>query len=745
MSSRFLLRIFNDSINQTHTIRYVLQDTNGCFSDSVVTVFTHPLDTTLNSANNGYVCLNSCDTLFGNLDTLYQSYEWEYSVDSINWMVAINNPGNSKIFIVCDTGYYRFKVYNNYGCMRYSKVIRLKTPPVFSMSSISGDSSIVQGQTQLLQYMGTGFPNYQQYTWYRDGIPVLGPGPNLKTYGAAKPGTYWLVATGACGTERTNEIRIRHRAVDPQWDMTYISGYNVLTSATMSSTNGYRVGGDIIVNMGATLTISSHIQFDSCTRIIVNNGGTLQLSNAVFSGNQYWRGIQCHSSGTIIASNSDIWDAVIAIEGTGFAKIDIQNCNFGLNMVHIATHGTNSNISYINVIDNKFGHLYTGPDDEMGCYMAHNGIYVIPIKHRYISLNGGTTPVSISQNKLYLNKLFPSNYFTGIYCDSTLIPNIIGNQLLGWFDTGFYLFHNNQGNYSSNTINNQGRWIFGYPGTNYIYGTALFTKQEKQATIGNNRIERYRYGIEYYRLPVGTSEPLTRIKENRILDGTHGLVASYIANPLLTTSSINRIYSAEIPVQITCNLFDNDSLNILGLGNVRDTVFGFNLGGGNYKSAGNKFSGTNYWGCFWEEWKIPTPEYRFKQFSGYPEDPQVGLTPAVNFDGTTGTYSINGYSATVDINLCVTIINRGTYTTSKPEKLEWELTLYPNPFSSEIQIKSNMSIKSYSVYDSRGMEIISGTNADIFNTNMWPAGIYLIRIQNSENMHKIIKLMKVDN
>jgi hypothetical protein len=737
--------IFNDSINQTHTIRYVLQDTNGCFSDSVVTVFTHPLDTTLNSANNGYVCLNSCDTLFGNLDTLYQSYEWEYSVDSINWMVAINNPGNSKIFIVCDTGYYRFKVYNNYGCMRYSKVIRLKTPPVFSMSSISGDSSIVQGQTQLLQYMGTGFPNYQQYTWYRDGIPVLGPGPNLKTYGAAKPGTYWLVATGACGTERTNEIRIRHRAVDPQWDMTYISGYNVLTSATMSSTNGYRVGGDIIVNMGATLTISSHIQFDSCTRIIVNNGGTLQLSNAVFSGNQYWRGIQCHSSGTIIASNSDIWDAVIAIEGTGFAKIDIQNCNFGLNMVHIATHGTNSNISYINVIDNKFGHLYTGPDDEMGCYMAHNGIYVIPIKHRYISLNGGTTPVSISQNKLYLNKLFPSNYFTGIYCDSTLIPNMIGNQLLGWFDTGFYLFHNNQGNYSSNTINNQGRWIFGYPGTNYIYGTALFTKQEKQATISNNRIERYRYGIEYYRLPVGTSEPLTRIKENRILDGTHGLVASYIANPLLTTSSINRIYNAEIPVQITCNLFDNDSLNILGLGNVRDTVFGFNLGGGNYKSAGNKFSGTNYWGCFWEEWKIPTPEYRFKQFSGYPEDPQVGLTPAVNFDGTTGTYSINGYSATVDINLCVTIINRGTYTTSKPEKLEWELTLYPNPFSSEIQIKSNMSIKSYSVYDSRGMEIISGTNADIFNTNMWPAGIYLIRIQNSENMHKIIKLMKVDN
>jgi PKD repeat protein len=746
MNSDSLSWIFNDTVNQAHTVRYVLEDSNGCFSDSMITIFTHPLDTILLSKNNGYVCANSCDTLYGRLDTIYQSYEWEYSTDSLSWTSPMSNPGNAKEIVVCDTGYYRFKVYNGYGCTSYSRVIHVKFPPAFTMSSLSGDSTIVQGQTQLLQYMGSGFPNYQQYTWYRDGIPVLGPGPNLKTYGASKPGTYWLVATGQCGTERTNEIRVRHRAIDPQWDMTYISGFNFITSTTLSSVNGYRIGGDLIINMGVTLTISSHVQFDSCTRIIVNNGGTLQLSNAVFSGNKFWRGIQCHSSGTINAVNSDIWDAVIAIEGTGFAKITIQNCNFGLNMVHVATRGTNSNISNITVLTSRFGHLYTGPDSLMGCYMAHDGIYVLPIKYRYISLNSGTTPVSVSQNKLYLNKLFPGHYFTGIYCDSTLAPGIIGNEVLGWFDTAMHLFSNNQGNYTNNTINNQGRWLFGYPANNYIYGTAMYTAQEKQANISSNRIERYRYGIEYYRLPVGSSEPLTRIKENRILDGIHGLLASYKANPLLTGSSVNRIYSSEIPVQISCNLFDNDSLNILGLGNVRDTVFGFRLGGGNFKSAGNKFSSTSYYGCFWEELNPKlTPVYKFNSSSGYPEDPEAGTQPSAILDGTPGNMTITGFSIGVFNNNCVSIINRGTQPEIEEEYSNWKLNIYPNPFGDAFTLQSNLDIRSYTIYNLKGEKICEGNIAGLVNVSNWVEGLYFIRVINNSYEAKTIRLMKVDH
>jgi hypothetical protein len=297
--------------------------------------------------------------------------------------------------------------------------------------------------------------------------------------------------------------------------------------------------------------------------------------------------------------------------------------------------------------------------------------------------------------------------------------------------------------YSSNTINNQGRWIFGYPGTNYIYGTALFTKQEKQATISNNRIERYRYGIEYYRLPVGTSEPLTRIKENRILDGTHGLVASYIANPLLTTSSINRIYNAEIPVQITCNLFDNDSLNILGLGNVRDTVCGFSLGGGNYKSAGNKFSSTSYYGCFWEEWNLPPRNHYFDPSSGYPENSQIGLQPTVNFDGIPGSFSIAAITA--NPNACVSIINRSSQYKAESLEIEWEVKIFPNPFKNEITLQSNKEIEEYTVYKINGEIVVSGIVATNINSENWTAGIYIIRVHTSKEPPKTFKLIKVEN
>jgi len=299
--------------------------------------------------------------------------------------------------------------------------------------------------------------------------------------------------------------------------------------------------------------------------------------------------------------------------------------------------------------------------------------------------------------------------------------------------------------YSSNTINNQGRWIFGYPGTNYIYGTALFTKQEKQATIGNNRIDRYRYGIEYYRLPVGTSEPLTRIKENRILDGTHGLVASYIANPLLTTSSINRIYSAEIPVQITCNLFDNDSLNILGLGNVRDTVCGFKLSPLTFKSAGNKFSSTNYWGCFWEEInpKPLPPVYKFDNSSGYPEDPQVGTIPSVNFDGVTGSFSIQGAPSAP--NPCVSVINRSSQPKIEEGTSEWKLNIYPNPFGDAFTLHSNLDIRSYTIYTLKGDKIAEGKIAGLVKVSNWPEGLYIIRVLNTSNETKTMKIMKTDH
>jgi hypothetical protein len=299
--------------------------------------------------------------------------------------------------------------------------------------------------------------------------------------------------------------------------------------------------------------------------------------------------------------------------------------------------------------------------------------------------------------------------------------------------------------YSSNTINNQGRWIFGYPGTNYIYGTALFTKQEKQATIGNNRIERYRYGIEYYRLPVGTSEPLTRIKENRILDGTHGLVASYIANPLLTTSSINRIYSAEIPVQITCNLFDNDSLNILGLGNVRDTVFGFSLGGVNYKSAGNKFSSTNYWGCSWEEInaKIFPPVYKFNIGSGYPEAPRSGTQPSLNYDGIPGSFSIDGVNSF--INNCVSVVNRGRILIADTVNTSWQIVFYPNPFNSEINCLSNYEIDELLIYNSKGELIKSEFELVVIKTIEWPSGVYIVRVKSKNQEFRTYKLIKIDN
>ena len=75
----------------------------------------------------------------------------------------------------------------------------------------------------------------------------------------------------------------------------------------------------------------------------------------------------------------------------------------------------------------------------------------------------------------------------------------------------------------------------------------------------------------------------------------------------------------------------------------------------------------------------------------------------------------------------------------------FEIQLYPNPVTNQLNIKSNKRLIGalYSVYDKTGKSILTGkinTENSIIDVSNLPSGIYLLNIEGNTKQHfKIIK------
>ncbi|MBS2100885.1 T9SS-dependent choice-of-anchor J family protein [Carboxylicivirga linearis] len=100
----------------------------------------------------------------------------------------------------------------------------------------------------------------------------------------------------------------------------------------------------------------------------------------------------------------------------------------------------------------------------------------------------------------------------------------------------------------------------------------------------------------------------------------------------------------------------------------------------------------------------------------------------VDYETVVGQFEVNGSNENVDIQLVSTDIS------SNPEK---GMLVYPNPFDSQITISTSSGVKSISMYDVSGNEVVKQSNL-IINTSKLEKGVYIVVIE-CTNGEKIIK------
>jgi hypothetical protein len=118
-------------------------------------------------------------------------------------------------------------------------------------------------------------------------------------------------------------------------------------------------------------------------------------------------------------------------------------------------------------------------------------------------------------------------------------------------------------------------------------------------------------------------------------------------------------------------------------------------------------------------------------------DPSIGagIYPIL-YEVTTSNNCLASATQTIQVDLCTGISNISN---------DNEVSFYPNPFNSYINLKSFISFKSIAIYDCYGklVRIIESTNNELLiNTSEFERGFYTCTILFSNNTKKSIKLIK---
>lgn len=731
-----------------------ITDNNGCYNTSSNSTILVKHVNNYIGYTSGFttLCPGSTVTLTGSVPTPAQSYEWykaPYDPNTMTFGTYGIVGTNSKTHLVDNSneGRYKYKgivqISGGDDCVEESQTIDVINALPLALN-YTGTVTIDVVNPQVVQHIANAYPTYTSFKWYRNGILVS----TLATYQVKNPGKYYLVATGDCGIEKSNEVTFIYDCNSPGYNPNYTGAQNFTSGTTNLNTGTVMpttvlMDADWTLSGGAVVNITDLIiVVGNCAKFNVTNG-TLNLTNTEIVGCGEWNGIVIDGSNSSLNMNGgSVSDAVVGITSKNKGTLNVTQAKFDNNNIHIGfSANAISNSSFITF--NKFGNLdlntpnCTHPEYPSWSMTNYPMVYLEDV-----------TGPTISGNEFICSNTSNSTEIEGIQTNGSNSLTISNNFDNGFLTRGIHVREGSNLTISDNTF----EFKYATPldllfSRSAWFNTGISLEDAKGSTIDRNLVTNADEGIAFYQNTT-VSVPTTNITRNRIESCNWGLVTATKENPATSVVPYQNSSTQMIYVQVNCNSFNNNSYGWIGTG-------GYSNQGTSLSPSGNTFQSNLNWNtCV----AYNSNNYYWCQFNTA-ENPYGVTSGILILDGNTITSSNYSSNCLIDnpVIPSSTCSNKRDGSTDdakfedNPVERPITFNAYPNPFDNYVKLvaNDNNSGKKFTlrIYDMSGRLMIESENSEsvqIIDTQNWSNGVYFIQIADSTGLLFSEKLVKVN-
>ncbi len=363
-----------------------------------------------------------------------------------------------------------------------------------------------------------------------------------------------------------------------------------------------------------------------------------------------------------------------------------------------------------------------------------------------------STSAQISGNT-FSQRLHSGFTVNGLELFNVSALGIDNNTFEGYLNVGSYAGQTSSGNHSFNLsyTNN----IFAQNSSSVAPQTGIAFHNVDASTIGGNgggnSFSNMVNGIEYYYDVVGGGT--SQVDENSFLGNTFGMVIAPHQYPLTTglsgtSNSINNpsTYTNTLPLEITCNMFQENGVAIIGSGNLAAQVSGGDPG--NYFVRPSNIN--TDWDLLWQRTSNIT--YNVGSFSDpNSESGQSHNAYQINFvTQSASNVSFPGATtATCYAGPSDPPMHKASLI-SKPDLQENMVSVYPNPshetFTVRLANYQPGSQYQLLVTDVLGRVLLAQTASaqqTQVHTAEWQDGVYYLKITDVNGVSTIVNLLKI--
>jgi hypothetical protein len=265
---------FNPAATTTYTV--IGTDVNGCTATDNITVTVNPLPDASFTASSNDFCPGTTSILLSAVNTTATQYDWYESGNLVN-----GNGGST--YSISSTGSYTLTVIDANGCTNTSApvVIGTGTPPVSVLSA--ANTSFCGGSGELIT---ATFHSSANYTWYHNGIAVLGPVFEQNTFSANAAGTYYAEVTNASGCTGNSDTLVFSVIPLPTANISsngtaYCPGDSLLLTAVFESGAMYEWQLNGLTVQGPSANNTMYVAQNGNYTVVVSNNGCTQTSNTI--------------------------------------------------------------------------------------------------------------------------------------------------------------------------------------------------------------------------------------------------------------------------------------------------------------------------------------------------------------------------------------------------------------------------------------------------------------------------------
>ena len=631
---------------------------------------------------------------------------------------------------------------------------------------------------------------YTSYQWYRNGVII--PGANSATYVPTVKGKYSLVGYDGCLRKYTsNVIEITDDCNPSGYSAIFGYGPHTLSGYTAVSSQNIIIDDVLTVPSGATLDINStsDVLMTACSKILVQNGGTLSISNSVLRGCSQWLGIEAESGATVTITGSTIKDAVVGVYAVN-AALSVNTSSFYDNYLGIGIQSKQA-ATTCDIQSSIFTQMdYLTPSCTTAPQYGYNG------QHNYINIDQSAN-VNIHNNNaftgitlcipgsvppcthadviaIYLTNsdmvsITDQNSFNsdfdaairGYACTNTEITtansfnNIDGNYGCIWFEnfTTANINENSFANSVSGVTGLNSDVITCESNTMNTVTNGIYFKEVPSFHVHLNNFSKGDIGVQVYKNnynPVTSVVPCL-ISENSFDAFTQGIVISPDRNPLNYTGGANTLIAGSSPqaVAMLCNTLNNVTYGISGSEELIDqTIAG--------DDPNNTFSGTRPWDIIWfNDPTAPAFTYYYNSTGTAPNTGLLMSTTNLNGVSVTDPSGTNSYlkymtltATSTTVSVCDynpfasgSLIKSGTGSQLNKNRFR----VYPNPTVNYVEILCTIpGSLHYELTDINGMLIEHGdiNNGGQIHLEPYAKGMYFLKIKAANGESFIEKIVK---